>query len=52
MDLAGLVRDRHLVDKVVEELEKRIKSLEDKVRGSRDLCLMESWRQCRTVRAS
>ena len=42
-DLAGLVRDRHLV-------EKRIKSPEDEV-GLRDLCLMESWRQCRTVRA-
>ena len=44
------MRDRHLVEKVVEELEKRIKSLEDEV-GLRDLCLMESWRQCRTVRA-
>jgi hypothetical protein len=51
LGLAGLVRDRHLVDKEVEELEKRIKSLEDKVRGSRDLCLMESWMQCRAVRA-
>ena len=38
------------MEKVVEELEKRIKSLEDEV-GLRDLCLMESWRQCRTVRA-
>ena len=50
-DLAGLVRDRHLVEKAVEELEKRIKGLEDEVRGFRDLCLMESWRQCRTVKA-
>ena len=33
-DLAGLVRDRHLVEKVVEELEKRIKNLEDEVEGS------------------
>lgn len=40
-DLAGLVRDRHLAEKAVEELEKRIKSLEDEVR---DLCLMQSWR--------
>ena len=40
-DLAGLVRDRHLAEKAVEELEKRIKSLGDEVR---DLCLMQSWR--------
>jgi len=50
-DPAGPVRDRHLVGKAVEELEKRIKSLEDEVRGLRDLCLMESWRQGRTVKA-
>ena len=47
----GFGEGRHLVDKAVEELEKRIKSLEDNVPGLRDLCLMESWMQCRAVRA-